>query len=100
MAAGQRGPAAPAGGPCYRRARSARAERQPAGSAEDLTMTMAAINEATDGAARPAASGLPRLLPLVPGVPEDLRTHLARYGHLPYRGGPGLLNSGSKEAGL
>ena len=63
-------------------------------------MTMAAINEATDGAARPAASGLPRLLPLVPGVPEDLRTHLARYGRLPYRGGPGLLISGVEEAGL
>ena len=54
-------------------------------------MTMAATNEttneATGGAARPVASGLPRLLPLVPGVPEDLRAHLARYGRLPYRGG-------------
>jgi NADH:ubiquinone oxidoreductase subunit F (NADH-binding) len=54
-------------------------------------VTMAPVNEtapetadeATGGAARPYASGLPRLLPLVPGVPEDLRTHLARYGRLP-----------------
>jgi NADH:ubiquinone oxidoreductase subunit F (NADH-binding) len=63
-------------------------------------MTMAAINEATDEAARPAASGLPRLLPLVPGVPEDLRLHLARYGGLPYRGGPGQLIQAIEEAGL
>ena len=47
-----------------------------------------------------AASGLPRLLPLVPGVPEDLRTHLARYGRLPYRGGPGLLTGSVEQAGL
>ena len=57
-------------------------------------------NEATGGAARPVASGLPRLLPLVPGVPEDLRAHLARYGRLPYRGGPGLLVHAIEEAGL
>ena len=67
-------------------------------------MTMAATNEttneATGGAARPVASGLPRLLPLVPGVPEDLRAHLARYGRLPYRGGPGLLVHAIEEAGL
>jgi NADH:ubiquinone oxidoreductase subunit F (NADH-binding) len=71
-------------------------------------MTMAPPNEtvnetadeAAGGAARPAGSGLPRLLPLVPGVPEDLRTHLARYGRLPYRGGPGLLIHAVEEAGL
>jgi NADH:ubiquinone oxidoreductase subunit F (NADH-binding) len=59
-----------------------------------------AVDEAAGGAARPAASGLPRLLPLVPGVPEDLRAHLARYGRLSYRGGPGLLINGVEEAGL
>ena len=58
------------------------------------------VNEATGGADRQAASGLPRLLPLVPGVPEDLRAHLARYGRLPYRGGPGLLIHAVEEAGL
>jgi len=58
------------------------------------------VDEAAGGAARPAASGLPRLLPLVPGVPEDLRAHLARYGRLSYRGGPGLLIHGVEEAGL
>jgi NADH:ubiquinone oxidoreductase subunit F (NADH-binding) len=67
-------------------------------------MTMAptseTVNEATGGAARPAASGLPRLLPLVPGVPEDLPAHLARYGRLPYRGGPGLLIHAVEQAGL
>jgi NADH:ubiquinone oxidoreductase subunit F (NADH-binding) len=47
-----------------------------------------------------AANGLPRLLPLVPGVPEDLRAHLARYGRPPYRGGPGLLIHAVKAAGL
>jgi NADH:ubiquinone oxidoreductase subunit F (NADH-binding) len=47
-----------------------------------------------------AVNGLPRLLPLVPGVPEDLRAHLARYGRPPYRGGPGLLIHGAEAAGL
>ena len=47
-----------------------------------------------------AVNGLPRLLPLVPGVPEDLRAHLARYGRPPYRGGPGLLIHGVEAAGL
>ncbi len=47
------------------------------------------------------AEGLPRLLPVVPGVAEDLRAHLARYdrppiGHL----GPGLLIHGAEAAGL
>ena len=58
------------------------------------------MSEAAGGSGRPAPSGLPRLLPLVPGVPEDLRAHLARYGRLPYRGGPGLLIDGVEQAGL
>jgi len=58
------------------------------------------VDEAAGGEARPYASGLPRLLPLVPGVPEDLRAHLARYGRLPYRGGAGLLIASVQEAGL
>jgi NADH:ubiquinone oxidoreductase subunit F (NADH-binding) len=33
-------------------------------------------------------------------VPEDVRTHLARYGSLPYRGGPGLLIGSVEQAGL
>ena len=57
-------------------------------------------DEAAAGAARPPASGLPRLLPLVPGVPEDLRAHLARYGRPPYRGGPGMLIGAVEQAGL
>ena len=67
-------------------------------------MTMAPVNEtvdaATGGAARPSASGLPRLLPLVPGVPEDLRTHLARYGRPPLGHSRGLLINAIQEAGL
>jgi NADH:ubiquinone oxidoreductase subunit F (NADH-binding) len=51
------------------------------------------------GASQPAAS-LPRLLPLVYGVPEDLRAHLARYGRPPYRGGPALLIRAIEAAGL
>jgi NADH:ubiquinone oxidoreductase subunit F (NADH-binding) len=63
-------------------------------------MTTTAMDEPAAGRAATPADGLPRLLPLVPGVPEDLRTHLARYGRLPYRGGPGLLIHGVKAAGL
>ena len=63
-------------------------------------MTMAAINEVTGRAARPAPSGLPRLLPLVQGVPEDLRTHLARYGRPPLGHPGGLLVNAVQEAGL
>jgi NADH:ubiquinone oxidoreductase subunit F (NADH-binding) len=63
----------------------------------------ATVNEpatdGADGAARPPAS-LPRLLPRVHGVPEDLRAHLARYGRPPYRGGPGPLIRAVQEAGL
>jgi NADH:ubiquinone oxidoreductase subunit F (NADH-binding) len=59
-----------------------------------------AADEAPGGAVRPSASGLPRLLPLVPGVPEDLRAHLARYGRPPYRGRPGLLIDAVEQSGL
>ncbi len=63
-------------------------------------MTMTLNDPAAGGAAWQAASGLPRLLPLVPGVPEDLRTHLARYGRPPYRGnGAGLIEA-VRAAGL
>ena len=49
-------------------------------------------------------AGVPRLLPLVPGVPEDLRTHLARRGRLPLgppgqRGGLNLIEA-VERAGL
>jgi len=47
-----------------------------------------------------APAGLPRLLPQVPGVPEDLRAHLARHGRPPYRGGRGLLIGSVEAAGL
>ena len=68
-------------------------------------MTMAPVNNAVNDAvnetaARKHPSGLPRLLPLIQRVPEDLRAHLARYGRLPYRGGPGLLIHAVEEAGL
>ncbi|MGH3231029.1 MAG: NADH-ubiquinone oxidoreductase-F iron-sulfur binding region domain-containing protein, partial [Streptosporangiaceae bacterium] len=43
-------------------------------------------------------SGLPRLLPLVPGVPEDLRAHLGRYGRPPM-GNPHLI-AAVEQAGL
>jgi NADH:ubiquinone oxidoreductase subunit F (NADH-binding) len=50
-------------------------------------MTMAPANETvpnqTAGAPAENPAALPRLLPLVPGVPEDLRTHLARHGRPP-----------------
>ena len=62
-----------------------------------MTTTM---DEPAAGRAAAPPDGLPRLLPLVPGVPEDLRAHLARYGRPPYRGGPGLLVHGVKAAGL
>ena len=58
------------------------------------------MSGAAGGSGRQAPSGLPRLLPPVPGVPEDLRAHLARYGRLPYRGGPGMLIPGVEQAGL
>jgi NADH:ubiquinone oxidoreductase subunit F (NADH-binding) len=53
-------------------------------------MTMAPPREKT--------ATLPRLLPLVPGVPEDLRAHLARYGRLPL--GDANLIHAVEQAGL
>jgi NADH:ubiquinone oxidoreductase subunit F (NADH-binding) len=51
-------------------------------------------------AAEPAG-GLPRLLPVVPGVPEDLRAHLARYGRPPTgHQSAGLLIHRAEAAGL
>jgi len=47
-----------------------------------------------------APAGLPRLLPQVPGVPEDLRAHVARHGRPPYRGGRGQLIQSVEAAGL
>jgi NADH:ubiquinone oxidoreductase subunit F (NADH-binding) len=58
------------------------------------------VSEAAGGAAQQQSAGLPRLLPLVPGVPEDLRAHLARYGRPPYRGGRGPLIQTVEESGL
>jgi NADH:ubiquinone oxidoreductase subunit F (NADH-binding) len=48
-----------------------------------------------------SAAGLPRLLPLVPGAPEDLRAHLARYDRPPIgHRSAGLLIHGAEAAGL
>jgi NADH:ubiquinone oxidoreductase subunit F (NADH-binding) len=58
------------------------------------------VSEPATGAAGQPRTGLPRLLPLVPGVPEDLRAHLARYGRPPYHGGPGMLIHAIEAAGL
>ena len=57
----------------------------------------AALNESAPGGAARQAAGLPRLLP---PAPEDLRAHLARYGPVPYRGGPGLLIDDLEVSGL
>ena len=46
------------------------------------------------------SAGLPRLLPPVPGVPEDLRAHLARYGRPPYGAGRGQLINAVEQSGL
>ncbi len=54
-------------------------------------MTAAPVQDTVEDTVRDATAtgktgkqaGLPRLLPLVPGVPEDLRAHLARYGRPP-----------------
>jgi NADH:ubiquinone oxidoreductase subunit F (NADH-binding) len=62
-------------------------------------MTMTRVDDTTAEAAGNQAVGLPRLLPLVPGVPEDLRAHLARYGRLPY-GHKGQLINAVQQAGL
>ena len=55
-------------------------------------MTSAPLQEKDTAAAGNHAAGLPRLLPLVPGVPEDLRVHLARYGRPP-TGNPQLIQA-------
>jgi NADH:ubiquinone oxidoreductase subunit F (NADH-binding) len=63
-------------------------------------MTTAPVKETvqeTEAAGKHMA-GLPRLLPLVPGVPEDLRAHLARYGRPPM-GNPHLIQA-VEQAGL
>ena len=56
------------------------------------------LQEKETAAAGNHAAGLPRLLPLVPGVPEDLRAHLARYGRPP-TGNPGLIRA-VEQSGL
>jgi NADH:ubiquinone oxidoreductase subunit F (NADH-binding) len=65
-------------------------------------MTMTSVDDTADGTADEAtgkhAAGLPRLLPLVPGVPEDLRAHLARYGRRPV-GNPNLIRA-VEQSGL
>jgi NADH:ubiquinone oxidoreductase subunit F (NADH-binding) len=57
----------------------------------------AAVNESAPGGAARQAAGLPRLLP---GAPEDLRAHLARYGPAPYRGETGRLIHDVEASGL
>ena len=61
-------------------------------------MTSAPLQEKETAAAGNRAAGLPRLLPLVPGVPEDLRVHLARYGRPP-TGNPQLIQA-VEQSGL
>ena len=61
-------------------------------------MTSAPLQEKETAAAGNHAAGLPRLLPLVPGVPEDLRVHLARYGRPP-TGNPQLIQA-VEQSGL
>jgi len=54
-------------------------------------------NQAGDQAGDQAGNqpaGLPRLLPLAPGVPEDLHAHLARYGRPPYQAGRAPYQAG------
>jgi NADH:ubiquinone oxidoreductase subunit F (NADH-binding) len=62
-------------------------------------MTMASVDDtASEQTAGDQRAGLPRLLPLVPGVPEDLPAHLARYGRPP-RGDQSLIQA-VEQAGL
>jgi NADH:ubiquinone oxidoreductase subunit F (NADH-binding) len=61
------------------------------------TMTETHGKAMTVTAGHPPA-GMPRLLPPVHGVPEDLRAHLARHGRPPYRSGQ--LIRGAEAAGL
>jgi NADH:ubiquinone oxidoreductase subunit F (NADH-binding) len=62
-------------------------------------MTLAPANHTASDIVSEAAAGLPRLLPLVPGVPEDLRTHLARYGRPPHDPNGQLIRK-VEQAGL
>jgi NADH:ubiquinone oxidoreductase subunit F (NADH-binding) len=63
-------------------------------------MTTTATEPAMAAAAGHAPAGLPRLLPLAHGVPEDLRAHLARHGRPPYRGRRSQLIQNVAAAGL
>jgi NADH:ubiquinone oxidoreductase subunit F (NADH-binding) len=75
----------------------------------ETTQNEMAGNEMTEtetapgGAARPGTAGLPRLLPQ---APEDLQSHLSRYGTVPYRrsgrgqAGPGGLIAIVEASGL
>jgi len=65
-----------------------------------MTVAIEPAMPRTAGSPGQAPAGLPRLLPLVHGVPEDLRAHLARHGRPPYRGGRGLLVTSVAAAGL
>ncbi len=62
--------------------------------------TLAGPRPAPSRPERPAQDRLPRLLPAGPGTPPTLTAHLARFGGLPYRGGPHLLIAGVEAAGL
>jgi len=55
------------------------------------------VNESAPGGAARLDAGLPRLLP---AAPEDLRTHLARYGPTPYQRRPGVLIAAIEASGL
>src|SRR6516162_454849 len=55
------------------------------------------VNESAPGGAARQDAGLPRLLP---AAPEDLRTHLARYGPTPYQRRPGVLIAAIEASGL
>jgi NADH:ubiquinone oxidoreductase subunit F (NADH-binding) len=74
-----------------------RAANQTVNQTANETVSEAAYK--TGGARRPSASSLPRLLPPVPGVPEDLRTHLARYGRAPLVH-PSQIIQAVEQAGL
>jgi NADH:ubiquinone oxidoreductase subunit F (NADH-binding) len=71
---------------------------QISGTADDTTGGTAGDTAGSIAGGRQPA-GLPRLLPLVPGVPEDLRAHLARYGRPPL-GHQGQLIEKVEQAGL